>query len=92
MQLMPPTAKALGVQDIFNPEDNINGGVRYIKKLLVRFEGDTKLALAAYNAGSRYVRHYGGIPPFLQTRTFIKNVLKYQQMYKTGTPSSNKII
>ena len=92
MQLMPPTAKALGVQDIFNPEDNINGGVRYIKKLLVRFEGDTKLALAAYNAGSRYVRHYGGIPPFLQTRTFIKKVLKYQQMYKTGTPSSNKIV
>jgi soluble lytic murein transglycosylase-like protein len=92
MQLMPHTAKALGVQDIFNPEDNITGGVRYLKKMLNRFEGDTKLALAAYNAGSRYVRHYGGIPPFLQTRTFIKKVLQYQQMYKTNVRASNKIL
>ncbi|RLC15454.1 MAG: lytic transglycosylase domain-containing protein [Deltaproteobacteria bacterium] len=92
MQLMPNTAKSLGVQDIFDPEDNITGGVRYLKKLLNRFDGDTKLALAAYNAGSRYVRHYGGIPPFLQTRTFIKNVLKYQQMYKTNALNSNEIV
>ena len=92
MQLMPHTAKALGVQDIFDPEDNITGGVRYLKKLLNRFDGDTRLALAAYNAGSRYVRHYGGVPPFLQTRTFIKNVLKYQQLYKTNSHKSNKII
>jgi len=92
MQLMPNTAKSLGVQDIFDPEDNITGGVRYLKKLLNRFDGDTKLALAAYNAGSRYVRHYGGIPPFLQTRTFIKNVLKYQQMYKTNALKGNEIV
>jgi len=92
MQLMPHTAKSLGVQDIFNPEDNINGGVRYLKKLLNRFEGDTRLALAAYNAGSRYVRHYGGIPPFLQTRTFVKKVLKYQQMYQTNTPEDDKLV
>ena len=92
MQLMPHTAKALGVQDIFDPEDNITGGVRYLKKLLNRFDGDTKLALAAYNAGSRYVRHYNGIPPFLQTRTFIKNVLKYQKMYKANALQSNKIV
>jgi len=92
MQLMPNTAKSLGVQDIFDPEDNITGGVRYLKKLLNRFDGDTKLALAAYNAGSRYVRHYGGIPPFRQTRTFIKNVLKYQQMYKTNALNSNEIV
>jgi soluble lytic murein transglycosylase-like protein len=92
MQLMPITAKSLGVQDIFNPEDNINGGVRYLKRLLNRFEGDTRLALAAYNAGSRYVRHYGGIPPFLQTRTFVKKVLKYQQMYQSNASDDNKLV
>ena len=92
MQLMPRTAKSLGVQDIFDPEDNIIGGVRYLKKLLNRFKGDTRLALAAYNAGSRHVRHYNGIPPFLQTRTFIKNVLKYQQMYKTNVLQRSKLV
>ena len=92
MQLMPRTAKSLGVQDIFDPEDNIMGGVRYLKKLLNRFGGDTRLALAAYNAGSRHVRHYNGIPPFLQTRTFIKNVLKYQQMYKTNVLQRSKLV
>lgn len=82
MQLMPATARSLGVMDIFDPEDNINGGTRYLKKLLDRFDGNIKLALAAYNAGSRYVKKYGGVPPFLQTRTFIKNVLKYHREYR----------
>ena len=92
MQLMPHPAKSLGANDIFDPEENIAGGVRYLKKLLNRFDGNTRLALAAYNAGSRYVRHYKGIPPFLQTKTFIKNVLKYQQMYKANTLGNNKIV
>jgi soluble lytic murein transglycosylase-like protein len=92
MQLMPHTAKSLGVKDVFDPEENITGGVRYLKKLLNRFDGDTRLALAAYNAGSRYVRHYKGIPPFLQTRIFIENVLKYRQMYKANSIESNKIV
>ena len=82
MQLMPVTAKAVGVSDLFDPEDNINGGTRYLRELLDRFDGDVKLALAAYNAGSRYVKKYGGIPPFRQTRTFIKKVLKHQREYQ----------
>jgi len=64
MQLMPLTAKSLGVADSFNPTDNISGGVRYFRTLLDGFNGDIKLALAAYNAGSRHVRKYGGAPPF----------------------------
>lgn len=81
MQLMPSTAKSLGVKDIYNPKDNIDGGVRYFKKLLERFDGDVKLALAAYNAGSRYVRKYKGIPPFKATKIYIKKVLKYKEKY-----------
>ncbi|MGA8180105.1 MAG: lytic transglycosylase domain-containing protein [Desulfobacterales bacterium] len=82
MQLMPETAEALGVEDIFNPRQNITGGVQYFKRLVNRFNGDVKLALAAYNAGSRYVRNYNGVPPFKATRYYIKKVLKYYQKYK----------
>lgn len=81
MQLMPRTAKWLGVEDSFNPAHNIDGGVRYFRQLLDRF-GDEKLALAAYNAGSRHVRNYGGVPPFKATRQYIKKVLEYRQHYK----------
>ena len=82
MQLMPITAKSLGVVDSFDPEDNINGGVMYFKKLLDRFDGNVEFALAAYNAGSRYVRKYGGVPPFRQTQTYIHKVIKYHRQYK----------
>jgi soluble lytic murein transglycosylase-like protein len=82
MQLMPETAEALGVEDIFNPRQNITGGVQYFKDLVNRFNGDVKLALAAYNAGSRYVRNYNGVPPFKATRYYIKKVLRYYQKYK----------
>jgi soluble lytic murein transglycosylase-like protein len=85
MQLMPETAEALGVEDIFNPRQNITGGVQYFKHLVNRFNGDVKLALAAYNAGSRYVRNYNGVPPFKATRCYIKKVLKYYQRYKNQT-------
>jgi soluble lytic murein transglycosylase-like protein len=81
MQLMPGTAQALGVENIFNPEENISGGVRYFKQLVNKF-GDVKLALAAYNAGSKKVRHYQGVPPFKATRHYIKKVFKYYQSYK----------
>ena len=82
MQLMPKTAAELGVKDIFNPVYNINGGVQYYKKMLNQFNGDVKLALAAYNAGSRKVKQYQGIPPFKATRYYIKKVFKYYQYYK----------
>jgi len=82
MQLMPATAEALGVSDSFNPEQNIDGGVRYFKKLVTRFNGDLELALAAYNAGSRKVRRYKGVPPFKATKIYIKKVFKYYQIYK----------
>jgi soluble lytic murein transglycosylase-like protein len=82
MQLMPATAKALGVEDSFNPEHNIYGGVRYFRQLLDKFDGDTKVALAAYNAGSRKVRQYKGIPPFKATHYYINKVLSYYNRYK----------
>jgi soluble lytic murein transglycosylase-like protein len=77
MQLMPGTAEYLGVEDSFDPTHNIEGGVRYFKILLDRFQDDIKLALAAYNAGSRNVRKYGGVPPFRTTQSYIDKVLKY---------------
>ena len=82
MQLMPKTADYLGVEDSFNPEHNINAGVRYFKQLLDQFNGDVKLALAAYNAGSRRVREYKGIPPFKTTQYYVKKVFEYHQRYK----------
>ena len=82
MQLMPRTAKALGVEDSFNPEQNIKGGVRYFKDLVNQFDGDVKLALAAYNAGSRTVRKYQGVPPYKSTKYYIKKVFQYDHFYK----------
>ena len=82
MQLMPKTAKALGVEDSFNPEDNVDAGVAYFKRLLTRFDGDITLALAAYNAGSRKVLKYQGVPPFKETECYIKKVFRYYQVYR----------
>ena len=92
MQLMPRTAKSLGVKDIFNPEENIHAGVKYYKSLWNRFGGDEKLALAAYNAGAKNVRKYKGIPPFKATRRYIKKVLEYQRFYKHGPIKKGEIL
>ena len=82
MQLMPATASDLGVEDLFNPEHNVNAGVRYLKRLLNQFEGDISLALAAYNAGSRKVKKFQGIPPYKSTQYYVKKVFEYYQYYQ----------
>lgn len=74
MQLMPETCSDLGVENPFDARENLEGGLRYLKGLIERFQ-DVKLALAAYNAGPGRVREYGGIPPFPETQQFVKKVL-----------------
>jgi hypothetical protein len=74
MQLMPERAALLGVRDSFDPSQNIDGGVRHMRDLLQGFGGDVTLALAAYNAGEAAVRSYGGVPPFAETREYVRRV------------------
>lgn len=74
MQLMPATAQRYGVRNVFDPEDNIEGGVRYLKDLMTLYDRDTNLVLAAYNAGQSAVAKYGGIPPYRETIDYIAKI------------------
>lgn len=84
MQLMPETADAMKVSNPFDPEENIHAGVRYLSLLLERFRNDKKLALAAYNAGPEKVDVHKGIPPYTETRTFVRKVLAYYDGFKSS--------
>ena len=75
MQLMPKTAQSLGVIDAYDPSQNIEGGVKYLKGLLDRFDNNQELALAAYNAGPNAVKKYGGIPPYKETQNYVKAIM-----------------
>ena len=84
MQLMPFTSKRMRVIDPFDPIENIEGGIRYIKELLVSFEGDLTNTVAAYNAGPAAVRKYGGVPPYQETRLYVRRVMDLYREYSAA--------
>ena len=92
MQLMPKTAYSLRVGDCFHPEDNIDGGVRYLRYLMNVYDGNLPLTLAAYNAGEKAVARYRGIPPYAETKTYVRRVMRYYEEYnrKSATTSISK--
>ncbi len=90
MQLMPETAAQMGVRDSFDADQNIAGGARYLSQLLGRFKNDTRLAVAAYNAGPSAVDAYRGIPPFPETRSYVQRVIAEYRVNSNGKPKQSK--
>jgi Transglycosylase SLT domain/Domain of unknown function (DUF4124) len=89
MQLMPQTAVQLDVRDLYDPEDNIGGGTKYLRHLLDRFRGNLPLALAAYNAGENAVDRYRALPPYDETRQYVRKVLRYYRTFLTRDLAAN---
>jgi soluble lytic murein transglycosylase-like protein len=87
MQLLPETAARLGVKNVFDPSDNIDGGTRYLRDLLQRYRNDLALTLAAYNAGPERVRQYGTVPPFAETRSYVRRVKTAYAKRKSTPPT-----
>lgn len=85
MQLMPGTAAQLGVADSFSPEQNVHGGTRYLRELLVRYHGDAIKALAAYNAGPGAVDRYRGVPPYRETRLYVQRIVRQYNRKKQNS-------
>jgi soluble lytic murein transglycosylase-like protein len=81
MQLMPATARMHNVGSIFEPRDNIEGGVKHLRRLLDQYRGNVRLALAAYNAGDGAVQRYGGVPPYRETIEYLDRVLSFRDHY-----------
>ena len=83
MQLMPETAKELGVNDPFDPKQNVMGGAKYLRRLLDMYDGNMTKAIAGYNSGPGNVDHYGGVPPFPETQNYVQKVLDNYQQFKS---------
>ena len=81
-QLMPGTARGLGVTNVLDPQQSINGGAKYLRQMLDQFGGDIRKALAAYNAGPGAVQKYKGIPPYAETQNYVKKVLGYAETFR----------
>ena len=81
MQLMPPTARDLGVANSMDPVQNVDGGVRYLKQLMAQYGGNLELSLAAYNAGPGAVERHRGVPPYRETQHYVKAVMQMAQQY-----------
>lgn len=89
MQLIPETAERFGVRDVWNPEQNVRGGLTYLRWLLDRFGGDVALASAAYNAGEKAVERHGGVPPYSETREYVRRILGFYRAPQHERPGKS---